>query len=515
MKSLDSRYTQRIQNGNIKMKRKIMSRVLSMKIVTGLLFLSCWPGFATAQQVLTLAKATDIAMSNSPTIQHSKMSLDKSEESLNVQKLALKSQFSLNIIPYSQTNDRSFDSRDAAYYTNWNKSSSGSFNITQPLKWTDGTIKLKDELGYQKAYSDKSNLTTSSYSNSVSFNLTQPLFTYNRTLMSLKALELNLENTKLNFAIQMLSLEQRIATSFYNLYESKVSLDIAVDELKNQQMSYEIIKGKVDAGLSASEELYQAELNLLSSKASLENRQVSLANSYDSFKQLIGLPLGDSIDVEADIAFQQVNVDLQKAIDYALKFRMELRQRSISILNAQDDLIRTAAQNEFKGNMNLSLGVKGIDTDLSDIYKTPTNTVGASISFDIPIWDWGQKKSRVNVSRIAIKDVQLSSEEDKTNMVIAINQAYRNLSNLVSQIEIARQNLQLAQRTYDINLERYKYGDLTSMDLNLYQSQLSQKRTSLTASQIDYKLALLNLKIITLWDFEKNQPVATMQAVDK
>ena len=496
------------------MERKTMYKILSVKAVTALVLLLCWPGLSTAQQVLTLEKATDIAMSKSPTIQHSKMSLERSEESLTAQKLALKSQFSLRINPYSQTNDRSFDSRDAAYYTNWNKSSSGSFNITQPLKWTDGTFTLNDQLGYQKAYSDRSNLTTSSYSNSVSFSLSQPLFTYNRTLLSLKQLELNLENTKLGFALQMLSLEQNIATNFYNLYESKTGLDIAVDELKNQQMSYEIIKGKVDAGLSANEELYQAELNMLSSTASLENRKVSLINSYETFKRLIGLSLTDSITVEANITFQQVDVNLQKAIDNALKNRMELRQRAISLSNLQDDLIRTAAQNEFKGNLNLSLGVKGIDSDLTDIYKTPTNTVGASISFDIPIWDWGQKKSRMNVSRIAIKDAQLSAEEEKTNMVIAITQAYRNLGNLVSQIEIARQNIQLAQHTYEINLERYKNGDLTSMDLNLYQSQLSQKRTSYTAALIDYKLAILNLKIITLWDFEKNQPVATIQALN-
>lgn len=497
------------------MERKTMYRILTVKAAMGLVLLLCWPGLSTAQQVLTLAKATDIAMSKSPTIQHSKMSLNRSEESLNAQKLALKSQFSLRINPYGQTNDRSFDSRTAAYYTNWNKSSSGTFNITQPLKWSDGTFTINNQLSYQKAFSDQANKTTSSYSNSVSFNLTQPLFTYNRTLMSLKELELNLENTKLSYAISMLSLEQRIATNFYNLYESKVSLDIAVDELKNQQASYDIIKGKVDAGLSANSELFQAELNLLSSKASLENRQVSLINSYDSFKQLIGLPLTDSIAVETDITFQQVDVNLQKAIDNALKNRMELRQRSISLSNAQDNLIQTAAQNEFKGSLNLSLGVKGIDSNLTDIYKTPTNTVGASLSFDIPIWDWGQKKSRMNVSRIAIKDLELSADEDKVNMVIAITQAYRNLSNLVSQIEIARQNLVLAQSTYDLNLERYKYGDLTSMDLNLYQTQLSQKKTSLTSSQIDYKLALLNLKIITLWDFEKNQPTVTIQALDQ
>jgi len=66
--------------------------------------------------------------------------------------------------------------------------------------------------------------------------------------------------------------------------------------------------------------------------------------------------------------------------------------------------------------------------------------------------------------------------------------------------------VQSAQLTYDINLERYKNGDLTSMDLNLIQNQLSQRKIDLVNSMIGYKLSLLDLKIESLWDFEKNQP---------
>ena len=60
---------------------------------------------------------------------------------------------------------------------------------------------------------------------------------------------------------------------------------------------------------------------------------------------------------------------------------------------------------------------------------------------------------------------------------------------------------------YDINLERYRNGDLTSMDLGLYQNQLSESRMALTNAIIDYKIELLNLKIQTLYDFEKQLPI--------
>ena len=45
------------------------------------------------------------------------------------------------------------------------------------------------------------------------------------------------------------------------------------------------------------------------------------------------------------------------------------------------------------------------------------------------------------------------------------------------------------------------------MDLNIYQNQLSEKQLTYTNSLISYKLELLNLKIQTLYDFEKKEAV--------
>jgi len=75
---------------------------------------------------------------------------------------------------------------------------------------------------------------------------------------------------------------------------------------------------------------------------------------------------------------------------------------------------------------------------------------------------------------------------------------------LLNQIDIARQNEKNAQLTYDINLERYQNGDLTSIDLQRFQNQLSDKKTSLVNALINYKLEIINMKVQSLWDFENN-----------
>jgi outer membrane protein TolC len=101
----------------------------------------------------------------------------------------------------------------------------------------------------------------------------------------------------------------------------------------------------------------------------------------------------------------------------------------------------------------------------------------------------------------------LTGANQNNDIVINIRKTYRSLQNLETQIEIAEQNVKNAELTYDINQERYRNGDLTSMDLNLFQNQLSDKKTQLATALINYKIELLNLKILTLYDFEKQEPV--------
>jgi hypothetical protein len=46
--------------------------------------------------------------------------------------------------------------------------------------------------------------------------------------------------------------------------------------------------------------------------------------------------------------------------------------------------------------------------------------------------------------------------------------------------------------------------------MNQFQNQLSNSKMSYTQAIINYKVQLLNIKILTLYDFEKDEPVVPM-----
>lgn len=460
-----------------------------------------------AQQLLRFQDAITVAAKHSPDIKRVQFSMDRSQELLKAQEASLKSNFSFNINPLQYSHDRAFNEYYNEWYTKDNLSSSGAFTVSQPLIWTDGNISVSNQLRWQNSYSEINDVRSRTFTNNLFLRYDQPLFTYNRTKQVLQELELDLENAELSFAMQMLNLERMVAQGFYNVHQRQMSLQITEEEYANQVESYSIIKNKVEGGLAALEELYQAELNLATSSSSLKNAVVSLDNAKDQFKLQIGMDIYEDLAVLANVQTDSVPIDLEKSIEMGLSNRMELRQREIDIQNAQFSLIQTKSINEFRGNLSVEVGLFGDNEKLPSIYSSSTDNEQLSLSLQIPIFDWGERKARIAAAELSIKSSELSMDDERNEIILGIREVYRNLQNLLNQIDIARQSERNAQLTYDINNQRYINGDLTGMDLSLYQNQLSQKKIDLVNAMISYKLELLNLKIQTLYDWETQTSV--------
>lgn len=470
---------------------------------------------AFGQELLTIEKAMDIAKENSPTLRRSLMNLERYQQILIAQRATLKSRFSLDLTAVDYSKSRRFDNRLSQWYTNETFSTMGTFQVDQPILWTDGVVSLINRFGWQDNNSDIDGSTNSNkaFSNNLYLQLSQPVFTYNRRKMELKRIEHDFENANISYALQRLDTERRITSQFYSVYMSQVNLEITKEELANAQQSYEIIKNKVEADLAAKDELFQAELNLATAQSSVDGQIISLENAKDELKQTLGMHLDEDIVVMAEIDIDPVDVNLEQAIAHGLGSRLELRQREIESEELDFSMIQTKAQNEFVGDVSLSFGLIGDNKDLGRIYDNPTQNPRAAITFTIPIFDWGEKKARVRAQEVAQKINQLDYQEDKIGIELNVRQVWRNLNNLKTKIKIEEQNVRNAQLAYDLNLTRYREGDITGMEMNQFQSQLSSKKVNYSQSLINYKIELLNMKILSLYDFEKNEPIVPLKDI--
>ena len=498
----------------IKKKHLLITAILALASATAL------ETGAGAQIVLTMEQALEYSAEHNPDLINSRMSMERYEQNLIAQRASLKSRFSLNLEPFSYSQSRQFDSRYSDWYTNRSLSSSGTFSISQPIIWTDATLSLNNSLSWQNNESTIGGTTNSNrtFSNRLYLSLTQPIFTYNRTKMNMRQIEMNYENARISYALQRLNVERNITSQFYSLFMSQQNLAISESELENAERNFNIIKDKVEADLTTKDEYYQAELNLAQSRSSLENQRVSLENAKDNFKQVLGIPLEEDIVVVCDIEAEPVIVDFDKALESALTTRLELRQRQISREQQEMSMIQVKDNDSFSGNISLSLGIMGDDPDFNHVYDNPTNNPRVAISFSVPLYDWGARKARIKAAEIERKMFELSAEEELKSIEMNVRSTCRSLDNLVGQISIAEQSQRNAQLTYDLNEERYRNGELTGLQMNQFQNQLSNSKMSYTQAIINYKVQLLNIKILTLYDFEKDEavvPITYEQSTDK
>ena len=458
---------------------------------------------SAGQTILTLEKALDYAKINSPGMRLSEITLSNSRQNLVAQKAGLKPQLNLSVSPVTYSKYQRLDNRSGEVYINESLSSEGVFSLNQKILPTGGTISLRNNTTFQDNYTSSMQSidpNTQTWANNLSINLVQPIFTYNRTKVDLEKMELAYEDAYLRYNLQKLTIEKNVTQLFYNLYALQMNLLISGEEFKNNRENYEIVKNKVEGGLMAMEELYQQEVNLATSESNVYNQQAGLENAKDEFKINIGFPINDNFDILSIIGEDTVDVDLNMAIDHAIANRMEIRQRDIDIRTAHFALMQSRTLNEFAGEISAGIGIQNLTQN--SVANPTLNTPSIGLNLNIPIFDWGERKARIKSAEGSILSTEINMETEKLDIIINIRRSVRNLKNLQNQIEIQNKSVKNAQLTYEINMERYKNGDLTSMDLGLFQNQLSGKKLALTNAIINYRLELLNLKIQALYDFE-------------
>jgi len=460
-----------------------------------------------AQKVYTLEESLNQAFSNSPNLIQSKISLEQQKLNLRAQRASLKSQFSLDVDPFSYSRQKSYDSYNSKWFSSETKSAGASFGITQPIKWTDGSISLVNDFKWQEASNKTSGGSNTSFSHDVSIRFTQPLFTYNQTKMNLKELEYSLQNSQMSYAMQQLNIEKSVTSQFYQVYQAQQNLITKEEELKNQRQNYDIIKNKVEAGLIAKEELYQSEVNLATSESAFYSEEISLKNTKDDFKKLLGLDINEDLSVLPNTDVSKIKVISLNAEKHALEQRMELLQHKITLEKNLFSIIKAKAQSEFKGDLSVRVGLNALSNKVDNMYDNPNDNEQISISFTIPIFDWGAKKARVRSSQLSYESEKINMAEEKKDIILSVRKICRNLPNLEREIEIKKKSIINAQHTYDINLEKYRNGDITGMDLQQYQNQLTTSQQAYTNAIISYKLEVLNLKIQTLWDYESKESI--------
>ena len=459
-----------------------------------------------SQKILTLEESLSIAMKESYTAQAANFSLLSSRKSLESQTLALRSQVSMSLNVSNSSTLQSYqvpsDSTLLTNYYHMNITSvSPTLTISQPIMFTNGTLTFTGSLTGNRQVSLSSNTTDNYYSNFI-VSLRQPLFQLNTQARAYEAAEINLKKAERTYQQAEMNITYTVSQAFYNLVKTKKSLDIAKEKARQTEEQYKTASNKFNAGFIAEDQALQLEVDFASSKNELLNAIQNYEDSKNDFKILIGLPLSENIEVEGDVDYKPVDVNVDEAVNSALKNRPEIMNAESDIYLSGLSVEEVEARNKIKAELNASYGVNKTADDFKRIFNAFYDSRSINLSVNIPIFDWGKNSLDVEVQKASYDQSKLALINQKESIKKEIISSVNRLNSSKARIEILVKSVKIAEKSYGISSERFKSGSITSFELSQSQINLTQAKLSYLEALIDYKLSITDLERKTLMKIE-------------
>jgi outer membrane protein TolC len=348
----------------------------------------------------------------------------------------------------------------------------------------------------------------------LSFN--QPIFTANKLKENMKVAELSYKRSVCYYTRAQMDIVYNVTSAFYQVYRTAFENRINLDKLANSKEAYRIAKMKMEMGNLPEGDLLTSEIIVGQDESRLLESQGKLEATYDDFKLLIGLDISESIELVADMEFESFLINMQKAIEEAIRNRMEIQENDINIQLQEIEIKRAKREREVKGNISAYYNFTGLST-LSDgslgeltqssfdnMLDRPANR-GIILTLSYPISDWGRSKNLVQREQRRLKQQQLNQEDVKRTIETQVRKIVRSVYEAEKRYRINQRNREVAIESYRISQLRFENGDMTSQELSIEQERLSNVQLAYIDAYITYRLSLADLNRKTMYDFENER----------
>jgi outer membrane protein TolC len=469
--------------------------------------------------VLDLEKSIAIAKEKSYSMMRLIQDFKIAEYNLKSTTSRFKTHIDLNLTTpeYTETIRTFEDSTGLSFYPVKRLNYETGLVINQPLP-TDGNIYIRNGLyNFDDFFSNNR-----STQMNMRIGLTQPLhsfYGYNSIRSSFRQAKLAYERSSKQLKREELNLIYDVSNAFYNLLSVQKSEEIARLDLERQKEAYDIAKNKFDAGLIREVDALQMEVDLAEAQNSYDLSRVNQASAENYFKELIGIQLNDSVQLNSQFSYEVVIVDPEKAVSLALKNRLEIREQEIQVELNTMSVKQQKAEGMIRANLNAYYEKAGVSTQdintrigtainnaYADFQSRPQN-YGVGLSISIPLLDWGENKAQVRAAEARLKQNVLRKEEVQRSIEREVRNLVDDLNSSLKRLQLLEKNLTVAEKSFEITRQRFSDGDIDSQALALERNRLNNAYNSHLRAYINYQLKLADIMRRTFYDFQKDEAI--------
>ncbi len=477
--------------------------LLMLALLTGLLLPAAGPAAAEdaadppaeatlpAGRLLTLEESVALALEQNFGIRQQRRSHLSAEEDLNYARAErfYPRAWSEFLLPsYNKDTTRQFDLETGieVFVPSDSTTYNGSVNVALPV-FTGGYFQVSYDTFRLDQSSGGNEVHTWSSTSRLSF--IQPFLGDNDSKLAETRAETGMQIAEEALRRQVAGLTYNVAAAYYGLVQAIKREEIGRDRLEQARASYEIASNKYAAGLIPEVEAMQLEVEVARAEADQGSSKAARRANLDQFRDILGLGLDEDVSVVTEVPLAGEEIDLQVAVHQALATRSDIREQELRLELARLDLRSVRRENNLQGNLSMYYGYDGKEESYSDTLDKWNPNEGLTLSFSLPIFDSGRNKSRVTQQRLSLESLELGLTDLRRRVELEVRDAVRTVEEANTRLDILASTMRVAERTYEINLQRFEVGTLTSQELFQEEVRLNETRLEHLNAIIDLNLA--------------------------
>jgi outer membrane protein len=314
------------------------------------------------------------------------------------------------------------------------------------------------------------------------YNYQQLKETYNLTALQAKE---TIENTYL----QLFTVYFQIARLSENTLNLEEALTISQRRFKRAKYQYEY-------GQTTKLEVLNAEVDINNDSILVINARQQLSNAKRGLNAVLGIEKDENYQVETGVNFNRLmNFEALQQKTIANNTILKQNQKNIAISKFNIKINKA----NYLPSLNFSTSYGFNRTENENLVNPfgarliTSDGLNAGLNLSWNIFDGGATKTRVANAKIALENQQILLDQQKFAIQNSLKNTWENYRNQLFILKSQEKNIQTTQNNFDRTQEKYRLGQVTSIEFRQAQINLINSKTAANNAKFDAKLIELLL----------------------
>ncbi len=383
--------------------------------------------------------------------------------------------------------------------------SQAGITATQIIEPLGGHIYGSTQLGFLRTFGDQNQTQVMTVPISVGYK--QDLLFYNPLKWAKKIEPLKLARAEKERAYGIETASEEAVAKFFALALAQDQLRMAEEYLASCDTIYAIGEKRYKIASIPKAELSILELQKTNARTTLANARIARNRAAQELAAYLGMDRQTEIELIIPSVVNMLHIDVSEAIMQARANNPKYLSSQQAIAEARREAERAKVEKKLSLSLDASIGLNQVADNFPDAYRHLLTQDKATITLSVPIKDWGKRKNAWLAARSNVDAAESAGNETARDTELEIAQTVADFNERQDIVETSRQALTIAEDAYGQTLQRFIRAQANAYDLSLAQSHWQTARQNQIASLKNYWLAYYHLRRLTLYDYQRHEPI--------